>query len=128
MDYVQNENNAIKIKIGEKYSLLASGILNLTEKNFSIKLGNLEFCFEFIIDKDDETTRFTTEPIEEGKSMKFSVFNMSNALLEGFYKPLKIGRWNGRELLVNFSAWTLDAEGGIRTIVYNILAGEVVNV
>ena len=128
MDYVQNENNVIKINIGDKYSLLASGILNLTEKKFSIRLGNLEIHFEFLIDKNDETTRFTTEPIEEGKSLKFKVFNMSNVLLEGFYNPIKIGRWNGRELLVDFSAWTLDAEGGIRTIVYNILAGDVVNV
>lgn len=43
MDYVQNENNAIKI--GDKYSLLASGILNLVEK-----VSIITMCVEYIVE------------------------------------------------------------------------------
>lgn len=115
------------IKIGNKYEILSSGIVNLFDKNFSIQLGNIEIEFEFLIDKEDSTTRFLAQPAENKKSIKFSVFNMSNGLLEGFYSPVEIGIWNGRRLLVNFSAWTLDVNNNVRTVVYNLLSGDVVN-
>lgn len=117
----------VNVKIGNKYEILSSGIVNLFDNNFSIQLGNLEIEFEFLVDKEDSTTRFSAQPAENKKSIKFSVFNMSNGLLEGFYSPVEIGIWNGRRLLVNFSAWTLDVNNNVRTVVYNLLSGDIVN-
>ena len=101
------------------YEIISSGIINIKYHNFKVQIKNLSFDFYF---EKDETGKahYQGEPVSETE-MRFRVYNMKNALLEGFYTPVEIGTLGDKRLFINFAAWTLDVQENIRTIAYNIL-------
>ena len=108
----------IKVFSGE-YEIISSGIINLKNENFTIIVRNLKLDFFF---KKDETgnAHYSGEKISDYE-IRINVYNMQNALLEGFFTPKEIGTIVNRKFYINFSAWTLDTQENIRTLVYNLL-------
>lgn len=101
------------------YEIISSGIINLKNENFKIRVKNLTFDFYFKKD-DTGTTRYNGVSKSETE-ICINVFNMKNALLEGFYEPTEIGILGDKRFFINFAAWTLDGDKNIRTVVYNLL-------
>lgn len=103
----------------DNYEIASTGIINIKNQNFKIQVKNLSFDFNF---ERDETGKahYQGEPVSETE-IRFHIYNMKNALLEGFYTPMEIGTLGNKRLFINFAAWTLDTQENIRTIAYNIL-------
>ncbi len=118
-------NSEVKIYYGD-YEIISTGIINLKTDSFTICVKNLKLNFFF---KKDESgnTHYDGEKVSDSE-IRFNVFNMQNGLLEGFYSPMEIGKFGSRKFYINFSAWSLDAQENIRTLVYNLLLSkETVN-
>lgn len=112
--------NNIDVKtFTEKYELIADGIINLTESEFSVQVNNITIVFSFKKD-ESKNTYLKSDADVDNNTLRLNIFNMQNGLLEGFYTPKEIGTIGGRKFFANFAAWSLDPEKDIRTVVYNL--------
>lgn len=111
-------DSEIKIFSGD-FEIISTGIVNLKNETFSIHVKNLKIDFLFKKDSSDKT-HFEGEKLSDEKIL-LTIYNMQNALLEGFYTPVEIGILGNRRFFINFAAWSLDAQENIRTVVYNLL-------
>ena len=121
-----NENIDVKISI-EEYEVVSSGIINLFSKEFKIYINGITLIFEFLKDDDENAVAHFMGNTEGENTLRLKIFNMKNALVEGFYKPTRIGIVNGKEFFINFSAWSLDVQNNIRSLAYNLILGKEVS-
>jgi hypothetical protein len=108
------------------YELIDSKTINLFCDEFGIAIEDIRIYFYFKKDKDKGAGSFNMSPIS-GKELSFEFYNFSNALPQGYYEPLELGRLHGRRLYINFSICTIDDGKNARTFTYNIFLGEPIN-
>lgn len=114
----------IKATIDE-FELINSGIINLFSKQFKLHINDLTLSISFETNKSDSEAKMIGNVIDD-KNLSVSFINLNNALLEGFFTPIEFGTLYGRKLYLSFSAWTLDVNNNIRSMVYNVFLGKVV--
>ncbi|MCQ2102899.1 MAG: hypothetical protein MJY98_06710 [Fibrobacter sp.] len=100
--------------------VIQSGIINLFKNEFFITINGINLVFEFLNDSSENAETHFDGLNEGNNTLRLKIYNMKNALLEGFYNPIRIGTINNREFLINFAAWSLDSEQNIRSVVYNL--------
>lgn len=100
--------------------LIDSKVVNLFTNSFQISIASIKIKFIFENDDKKEHAFLEVKPNQETNTIDFNVFNMDNGLLEGYYNPFQIGVIDGKQLYLNFGAWSLNPKNNIRTVVYNL--------
>jgi hypothetical protein len=111
----------IKSFVGE-LEVIGNGIVPaLTEAKLRLAVNELQFEFEFVVDK--EHTGFKVERKVIEKKLTFILTNFENSLGSGILNPLEIGHLNSKRLYISFWVWTPNLTEGIRLINWTMLKG-----
>lgn len=111
----------IKSFVGE-LEVIGNGIVPaLTEAKLRLAVNELQFEFEFVVDK--EHTGFKVERKVIEKKLTFILTNFENSLGSGILNPLEIGHLNSKRLYISFWVWTPNLTEGRRLINWTMLKG-----
>jgi len=108
----------------KNYELIAFGsVIIPSQESIVFELEDLVIEFHFHDDKETQGAVVKTEISDEKHGvLRFTNFN--NSLGIGNTKPLEIGTYHGKKLLLNYRIYTLTPESG-KLVHYTWLAGDI---
>lgn len=111
---MQNKKLSVQITT-DKFEIISSGVVHLTEEEIKFKLGSLVIKYKF--KRDLYKPRFVGEMI--GNELVICLYNSDNQTGEGKIDPIEIGILSGKPL---FTTWFVNTiEHNLRLFSYTFM-------